>query len=259
MDNNEMVVKLENRDGEVWANSRDVAETFGKMNKNVNQTIVNLMADSSAVKNMFVESQYKSSRGRMETEYWMTRDGFSLLAMGFTGKKAIQWKLKYIEAFNAMEERLKSGDTLTDEERLKLQLFSKDAAEVAAAHNKLVDMAVDKATAPLIPKAEFCDAVAVSENSISFGKFAGEFQNGSGKSFGRNRIMAFCRNKGYLCKDTRLFNKPMQRMIDSGYMQYLVSTRRNGANKVYTTYTPMLTGKGQIWLTKELTKHINEI
>ena len=240
MDNNEMVVKLENRDGEVWANSRDVAETFGKQNKNVNQTIANLIAENSAVKNMFVESQYKSSRGRMETEYWVTRDGFSLLAMGFTGKKAIQWKLKYIEAFNAMEERLKSGDTLTDEERLKLQLFSKDAA----AHNKLVDMAVDKATAPLIPKAEFCDAVAVSENSISFGKFAGEFQNGSGKSFGRNRIMAFCRNKGYLCKDTRLFNKPMQRMIDSGYMQYLVSTRRNGANKVYTTYTPMLTGKG---------------
>lgn len=147
-----------------------------------------------------------------------------------------------------MEERLKSGDTLTDEERLKLQLFSKDAAEVAAAHNKLVDMAVDKATAPLIPKAEFCDAVAASENSISFGKFAGEFQNGSGKSFGRNRIMAFCRNKGYLCKDTHLLNKPMQRMIDSGYMQYLVSTRRNGANKIYTTYTPMLTGKGQIWL-----------
>lgn len=259
MENSEIVVKLENRDGEVWANSRDVAKTFGKEPKHINEAIKKLTVEYSTVKNMFVESQYKSSRGRMETEYWMTRDGFSLLAMGFTGKKAIQWKLKYIEAFNAMEERLKSGDTLTDEERLKLQLFSKDAAEVAAAHNKLVDMAVDKATAPLIPKAEFCDAVAVSENSISFGKFAGEFQNGSGKAFGRNRIMAFCRNKGYLCKDTRLFNKPMQRMIDSGYMQYLVSTRRNGANKVYTTYTPMLTGKGQIWLTKELTKHINEI
>lgn len=37
----------------------------------------------------------------------MTRDGFSLLAMGFTGRKALQWKLKYIEAFNRMEETLK--------------------------------------------------------------------------------------------------------------------------------------------------------
>ena len=253
MDNQDMVIKVENRNGEVWTSSRNVSEVFGKQNKNVNQTIANLMAENSAVKNLFVESKYRSSRGRMETEYWMTRDGFSLLAMGFTGRKALQWKLKYIEAFNAMEERLKSGNTLSDEERLKLQLFSKDASEVAAAHNKLVDMAVDKATAPLIPKAEFCDAVAISENSISFGKFAGEFQNGSGKPFGRNRIMEFCRNKGYLCKDYNLINKPTQRMIDSGYMQYLVSTKRNGAKRVYTTYTPMLTGKGQIWL------HIDEI
>lgn len=259
MDNQDMVIKVENRNGEVWTSSRNVSEVFGKQNKNVNQTIANLMAENSAVKNLFVESKYRSSRGRMETEYWMTRDGFSLLAMGFTGRKALQWKLKNIEAFNAMEERLKSGNTLSDEERLKLQLFSKDASEVAAAHNKLVDMAVDKATAPLIPKAEFCDAVAISENSISFGKFAGEFQNGSGKPFGRNRIMEFCRNKGYLCKDYNLINKPTQRMIDSGYMQYLVSTKRNGTKRVYTTYTPMLTGKGQIWLTRELTKHIDEI
>lgn len=261
MDNNEMVVKLENRDGEVWASSQDVAEKFDKNHKDVLRSIRGLETELSTAQfcALFKEGNYIASNGKKNKMFLMTRDGFSLLAMGFTGKEAIRWKVKYIEAFNAMEERLKSGDTLTDEERLKLQLFSKDAAEVAAAHNKLVDMAVDKATAPLIPKAEFCDAVAVSENSISFGKFAGEFQNGSGKSFGRNRIMAFCRNNGYLCKDTRLFNKPMQRMIDSGYMQYLISTRRNGANKIYTTYTPMLTGKGQIWLTKELTKHINEI
>ena len=40
----------------------------------------------------------------------MDRDGFSLLVMGFTGKKALEWKLKYIDAFNQMEETLKSGD-----------------------------------------------------------------------------------------------------------------------------------------------------
>lgn len=39
MDNNEMVVKLENRDGEIWACSRDVAETFGKEPKHVNEAI----------------------------------------------------------------------------------------------------------------------------------------------------------------------------------------------------------------------------
>ena len=40
--------------------------------------------------------------------YYMNRDGFSLLAMGFTGKKAIDFKLKFIEAFNKMEEHIKN-------------------------------------------------------------------------------------------------------------------------------------------------------
>ena len=41
----------------------------------------------------------------------MNRDGFSLLVMGFTGKKALEWKIKYIQAFNAMEEELRRGGT----------------------------------------------------------------------------------------------------------------------------------------------------
>ena len=157
MDNNEMVVKLENRDGEVWASSQDVAEKFDKNHKDVLRSIRGLETELSTAQfcALFKEGNYIASNGKKNKMFLMTRDGFSLLAMGFTGKEAIRWKVKYIEAFNAMEERLKSGDTLTDEERLKLQLFSKDAAEVAAAHNKLVDMAVDKATAPLIQRLSF--------------------------------------------------------------------------------------------------------
>lgn len=39
--------------------------------------------------------------------YYMNRDGFSLLVMGFTGKKAIEWKIKFINAFNEMEKALR--------------------------------------------------------------------------------------------------------------------------------------------------------
>lgn len=53
---------------------------------------------------MFEKTTYISTRGREENEYLMDRDGFSLLVMGFTGKKALEWKLKYIDAFNKMEE-----------------------------------------------------------------------------------------------------------------------------------------------------------
>ncbi len=84
----------------------------------------------------------------------MSRNGFSLLCMGFTGEKALEWKLKYIDAFNEMEEKLKSGNYLSEEEKLKLQLFSKDPLEVASAHNKLVELEIDKSTAPLVAENE---------------------------------------------------------------------------------------------------------
>lgn len=247
-------ITLFNQDGRILASSREVAEKFSKQNKHVNETIRKLMAENSTVKNMFLETTYMSDRGRREIEFLMDRDGFSLLVMGFTGKKALEWKLKYIDAFNNMEETLKSGDYLSEEEKLKLQLFSKDPLEVASAHNRLVELEVDKATAPLIPKAEFHDAVSVAENCINFGKFAASFQNNNKVSFGRNKILEWCRKRDYLCSSHNLKNKPSQQMLDSGYMKYKERTNeRNG--KTYITYTPLLTGKGQIWLTKKLLEY----
>ena len=160
-------ITLFNQDGRILASSRDVAEKFGKRNPDVNREIENLIVQNCTVKNMFIKTSYTSSRGRDENEYLMDRDGFSLLVMGFTGKKALEWKLKYIDAFNQMEEKLKSGDYLSEEEKLKLQLFSKDPLEVASAHNRLVELKVCKATAPLIPKAEYHDAVLNKEDLIT--------------------------------------------------------------------------------------------
>lgn len=247
-------ITLFNQDGRILASSREVAEKFGKRNPDVNRAIENLIVQNCTVRNMFIKTLYTSSRGREENEYLMDRDGFSLLVMGFTGKKALEWKLKYIDAFNKMEETLKSGDYLSEEEKLKLQLFSKDPLEVASAHNRLVELEVNKATAPLIPKAEFHDAVSVAENCINFGKFAASFQNNNKVSFGRNKILEWCRKRDYLCSSHNLKNKPSQQMLDSGYMKYKERTNeRNG--KTYITYTPLLTGKGQIWLTKKLLEY----
>lgn len=243
---------LENRNGKILVSSLDVAEKFGKRHDSILRDIDNLISDSTKVwSEMFIESSYKNERGKIYRCFDMNRDAFSLLCMGFNGKKALEWKLKYIDAFNKMEETLKSGDYLSEEEQLKLQLFSKDPLEVATAHNKLVELEVNKATAPLIPKAEFHDAVSVAENCINFGKFAASFQNNNKVSFGRNKILDWCRKSDYLCSSHNLKNKPTQQMLDSGYMKYKERTNeRNG--KTYITYTPLLTGKGQIWLTKKL-------
>lgn len=85
--------------------SLKVAEVFEKEHKNVLQSIENLVADNSAAK-FFRLKTYKN-RGKEYPMYEMDRDGFSLLVMGFTGEKALQWKIKYIEAFNQMESELK--------------------------------------------------------------------------------------------------------------------------------------------------------
>lgn len=248
-------IALFNQGGKILASSREVSKKFGKNHDKVCRDIKNLLkSQPTKLAIEFIESEYVSDRGRTYTEYLMTRNGFSLLCMGFTGEKALEWKLKYIDAFNKMEEKLKSGDYLSEEEKLKLQLFSKDPLEVASAHNRLVELEVDKATAPLIPKAEFHDAVSVAENCINFGKFAASFQNNNKVSFGRNKILDWCRKRDYLCSSHNLKNKPSQQILDSGYMKYKERTNeRNG--KTYITYTPLLTGKGQIWLTKKLLEY----
>lgn len=85
-----------------------VAERFGKQHFNVLRDIENLITQNRVlIGTYFIQSTYKAGTGKNYKEYLMTRDGFTLLAKGFTGKEALQFKLAYIEAFNKMEEQLK--------------------------------------------------------------------------------------------------------------------------------------------------------
>ena len=86
--------------------SRQLSKHFGKEHKDVLKGIREILVAENSAAKLFIESSYEN-RGKQYPEYLMNRDGFTLLAMGFTGKKALEWKLKYIQAFNAMEEQLK--------------------------------------------------------------------------------------------------------------------------------------------------------
>lgn len=93
--------------GQPVVSSRDIAEKFEKQHRNVLQTIQNMTAENSALLEMFHLSDYTTVQNKKLPMYYMNRDGFSLLAMGFTGSKALEWKLKYIEAFNKMEQEIR--------------------------------------------------------------------------------------------------------------------------------------------------------
>lgn len=96
---------LSTQNGEPVASSRQIAESFGKEHKTVLRSIEELAAQNCAAKSMFYETTFEN-RGKQYPMYLMNRDGFSLLVMGFTGKAALEWKLKYIQAFNEMEKKL---------------------------------------------------------------------------------------------------------------------------------------------------------
>ena len=100
------------KDKQAVTSSLQVADTFGKEHRNVLANIGGLLKNKHT-QHMFVKGTYVNSQnGQSYPEYYMNRDGFTLLAMGFTGDKALQFKLQYIKAFNEMEQQVKSKQQL---------------------------------------------------------------------------------------------------------------------------------------------------
>jgi Rha family phage regulatory protein len=114
------------KDGIAFTDSRDVAKKFKKEHKNVLRDIQNLGCSSDFSKLNFELSSYQTTQNKTLPCFHMSRDGFVILAMGFTGKEAMQWKEDYIEAFNMMEAALKDNTQsgIPMELRMKLEQVS---------------------------------------------------------------------------------------------------------------------------------------
>lgn len=121
MVNNHVKVVTFNGEKVITTSSRVVAQDFGKRHSDVITKIEGKVRPNGVVENgliqgiedvreipsnYFIKNEYLDSYGRTQVEYLLTRDGFNLLVMGFTGKEALQWKLKYIQDFNEMERQL---------------------------------------------------------------------------------------------------------------------------------------------------------
>jgi Rha family phage regulatory protein len=105
----DLVKDLVEKKGKPMISSLTVAKRFGKEHRNVLRNIRELdNGDEFSLLN-FEQSDFKNSRGKNIEQYLMSRDGFSLLVMGFTGEQAIKWKKSYILAFNRMEEYIQKN------------------------------------------------------------------------------------------------------------------------------------------------------
>lgn len=137
---NELLPMITERDGIPVTTSRAVAEQFGKNHAHVIRAIEDLKAtldeteDGKAFnRSNFGSVEYRDAKGESRPMYLLTRDGFTLLAMGFTGPKALQFKIAYINAFDRMENIIKRG---ISSERLQLLEDRLQALEAATAAGK---------------------------------------------------------------------------------------------------------------------------
>ena len=215
---------LSTQNGEPVASSRDVAKRFGKEHKHVLAAIRQLLVAENSATKFFHETEFEY-RGQKFPEYLMNRDGFSLLAMGFTGKEAVQWKLKYIEAFNQMEKQLAQRPQLSRAELM--------AQTLIAAHDELEHK--DAQIAELTPKGIFADAVSAS------------------KQIGQNRLFSWMREHGYLIRDPKRsdYNMPTQRAVEMCLFEIKETTVVHSDGHTSINKTPKVTGKGQIYFVNQ--------
>lgn len=128
---------LELAQGRPVCTSLNVAKHFGKQHLHVLRDIRKIITGLPAGfdESNFGLAEYIDEQGKPRPFYQLTRDGFTLLAFGFTGKRALAWKVKYIQAFNAMEAeiaRLRAAPAMPAglEERLaRLELATVGDAE----------------------------------------------------------------------------------------------------------------------------------
>ena len=131
--------ELSIHDGIVTTTSLQVAQFFGKRHDNVLRAIRALIRETAAddyrlnFEEVIVDFTNGKGGAQNGTAYRMTREGFMLLAMGFTGKEALRWKLAYIAAFNRMESELQKP--AQDPQRIQLaqRLATQAAAQVTQA------------------------------------------------------------------------------------------------------------------------------
>lgn len=129
----------------VFINSLELSKVFEKDHRNILRTINNLLDDDFTKLN-FALSEYTDSTGRKLPCYNLTRDGFSLLVMGFTGQKAYKWKIEFIKAFNLMEaelNRIKATQQNTQPPLTQIEILQSSVA-ILAEQEKRVSLLEDK-------------------------------------------------------------------------------------------------------------------
>ncbi|MFJ7661981.1 phage antirepressor KilAC domain-containing protein [Lysinibacillus sp. NPDC097162] len=241
------LVIIQNR--QTVTSSTQVADSFEKRHDNVLRDIESFKKDVLNFEEMFFEADTPDSYGRPRRTYLMNRDGFTLLAMGFTGKKAILFKLQYIQAFNQMEQKLfeqnrpsyeisdpvSRAEKWIEEEKQRLMLAAKVEEQK--------------------PKVLFAEAIQASKTTILIGEYA-KILKQNGIDIGQKRLFEWLRDNGYLIKRKGSdYNTPTQKSMELNLFEIKETPIYHSSGEISISRTSKITGKGQAYfINKFLTK-----
>ena len=142
------MINLKNENGKIYCNSRMIGNDFEKKHNKILRTIDeihekfnNSNESKSGFVDYFIESSYKDAKNETRKCFDMSQDGFNLLVMGFTGQKAFDWKIKYINEFNRMKlelDNIKEEKIQSEKERLNNDKINIEKTSMELTHSEKI-------------------------------------------------------------------------------------------------------------------------
>lgn len=231
------LVVIQNR--QAVTTSLQVAESFEKRHDHILRDIKTIKKDVPNFGEMFFETNSPDRYGRDRRIYLLNRDGFTLLAMGFNGKKALQFKLKYIEAFNQMEQSLleQRQPTYHLPQNFKEALYM--LAESVDENDRLKQQIENDKE-----KVVLANAITTSDEGLLI-EAAAKYMRQNGINIGRDRLFKWLRGQGYLVnRQGREWNMPTQKSLNQGLMKIHAQQYFDSDGELKVNRQVVVTGKG---------------
>ena len=234
------LVVIQNR--QAVTTSLQVAKSFEKEHRNVLRDIEGLLKNEQT-QNYFHKGTYEHPQNKQEYPmYYMNRDGFTLLAMGFTGKKALDFKLKYIEAFNKMEQMLleqqQSNYHLPSTFKEALYMLAEQVDE-----NEQLKQQIENDREKVV----LANAITTSDEGLLI-EAAAKYMRQNGVNIGRDRLFKWLRGRGYLVnRKGREWNMPTQKSLNQGLMKIHAQQYFDCEGELKVRRQVVVTGKGLMY------------
>ena len=227
------LIKIKN--DQMVTSSRQISDNFEKEHRHILRSVDSLKEDVPNFGQMFFEDEEPDAYGRSQRVYLMNRDGFSLLVMGFTGKQALTWKLKYIDAFNKMESSINNPvhSYMIADPIARAKAWIIEQEEKSALVEQVQELA---------PAKVFRDAVGTSDDGVLVRDMA-KVLNQNGVKIGEKKLREWLKSHGYM----NLNNIPSQRSIELKIMR-IEEKPIILADRTILSKTTKITGKGQVYL-----------